>query len=49
MKDKNRYDRRREERDDVDHRRPKETRKKRQDPKLLIRAGRYEELYDQED
>lgn len=35
--------------DDVDHRRPKEIRKKRHDPKQLIRAGRYEELYEQDE
>lgn len=33
---------------DVDHRRPKMEKKGRQDPKQLLRAGRYEELYDEE-
>ena len=36
-------------RDDVDHRRPKVDRKaRRHDANQLLRAGRYEELYDEE-
>ena len=48
MNNQKNHKRSREEKEDVDHRRPKQDRKSRQDHKVLLRTGRYEEVYEQE-